>query len=120
MNKLLVGLLLSIGISSANAENWVQVGTTNDAFHYVDKQSFVYGSQNIISGWKYVSYTNVYSYEYTRYEVHCPTQMFRIPVSTKYYPNGTVMDVSSMYSWEYAIPGSIAMATVKMMCNTKK
>jgi len=119
MNKLLVGLLLSVGIGSASAQNWVAVGSTIDSHQYVDKQSFVYGQQSVVSGWKYIAYPNSSTYEYARYEVHCPTQMFRVPVATKYFSNGTVMDVNSMNSWEYAIPGSIAMATVKVMCSKK-
>lgn len=120
MKKVLFSIVLVLSSLSASAANWNLVGqTVEQAYHYVDKESLVYQQKHVVAGWVYVANTNSVTYSYTRYEVHCPTRMFRIPVTTKYYSNGVVMDVANMYTWEYAMPDSIAMATIKMMCGVK-
>ena len=118
MKKVLATILFFVSLS-VSAESWFHVGyTANNNNYYVDKHSLTYGQQGIVGGWVYTANSNG-TYEYARYEAHCPTLMFRVPAVTIYYSNGQVMDSISMNTWEYAMPRSIAMMTVKVMCGKK-
>lgn len=116
MNKLLVGLLLSVGIGSASAANWI----SQDSENFIDVHSVVFDSNTQTRGaWLKMLNSNGRT-DITRINVYCPTKMVRYSenhiyagttyITTEYYPTN---------QWNYVIPGTLAEQWANMVCNSK-
>ena len=117
MNKLLVGLLLSVGCISANAANWQKFFVGNDGFvTYLDKESVVHYNNGAHSGWVKTIQTNGSTLNHVT--VHCPTKMVRLNETYVYDTNGNkTFDWRGLNMWENAMPDTAGMSWVNVFCN---
>lgn len=129
MNKLLVGLLVSVGCISANAANWAisaesvsKNGTI--LMSYIDTDSVIYMDRTYQtrSVWIKTYYTNN-TYSLMRQVVHCPTKMYYTQVEHIYSSNTLTFLYTSIYTpnnyniqYEYSIPGSIGEIWSNQIC----
>lgn len=122
MNKLLVGLLLSVGIGSASAANWVAQGGTNGTIvaSYVDTSSLIWTdySYSTRSAWV-KTYNKNGSSEMSRFFVHCPTRMQAI-TETRFYDGSGQFITNTVYNtgWDYAVPNTIGEKWAQTICTT--
>lgn len=121
MNKLLVGLLVSVGCMSANAANWISQGSNTDGdVAFIDTSSLIWSDYTYTTRSAWVKIYNKKGFStLSRFFVHCPTRMNAITEIYYYSNNGQFINsVVTNESWDYAMPNSTGEKWARTVCTT--
>jgi hypothetical protein len=122
MKKLLALLVIACAVSTTQAQSWTFIGRAGDGMTQLVRfpSTTSYNNGRVESAWTKNIFTNG-TYSLGRFEVHCPSAMWRVVQYAYYSVNGVPIagkgyDYDSNIAWQMSLPDSMGEGLHKTLC----